>query len=92
MRGGFGVGTVFARSEGDVVVQMKEEDLLRARYVGEAIKILQEATRVAYDPEEFLKVIPASWVEVFWCAEWNDVYYVVLSPSIEQRWLSRGDS
>lgn len=35
---------------------MKEEDLLRARYVGEAIKILQEATRVAYDPEEFLKV------------------------------------
>lgn len=38
---------------------------------------------VVYDLEEFLKVILVLWVEVFWCVEWNDVYYVVFSLSIE---------
>jgi hypothetical protein len=37
-------------------VQIKEEDLLRAKHVGDAIKILQEVGHKAYDPEEFLKV------------------------------------
>lgn len=35
---------------------IKEEDLLRAKHVGDAIKILQEVGHKAYDPEEFLKV------------------------------------
>lgn len=36
--------------------QIKEEELVLARHVGEAIKILQEATHCFYDPEELLKV------------------------------------
>lgn len=39
------------------ILQIKEEQLLRARHVGEAINILQEATQNAYDPEEVLTVI-----------------------------------
>lgn len=34
--------------------------MLRAKHVGEAINILQEATHNAYDPEEVLTVIPVT--------------------------------
>lgn len=40
--------------------QIKEEELVAAKHVGEAIKILQEATHCFYDPEELLKVPSAS--------------------------------
>ena len=51
-------------------MQIKEEELLRARYAGEAIKILQETVHIAYDPEEFLKVIVTR------------LYYVILQTVI----------
>lgn len=35
---------------------IKEEELLRTKHVGDAIKVLQEVGHSAYDPEEFLKV------------------------------------
>jgi len=35
---------------------MREEQLLVAKHVGEVMKILSEATRSAYDPDELLKV------------------------------------
>lgn len=37
-------------------IQIKEEELLKTRHVGEAIRLLQEATHNAYDPEELLRV------------------------------------
>lgn len=40
----------------DRSVQMKEEELLVAKHVGEVMKILSDATHNAYDPDELLKV------------------------------------
>lgn len=37
-------------------MQMREEELLVAKHVGEVMKILSDITHSAYDPDELLKV------------------------------------
>lgn len=40
----------------ELLVQMREEELLVAKHVGEVMKILSDVTHSAYDPDELLKV------------------------------------